>query len=103
MAPRAWTTAISAAAALLLALPASAGAALPTPGDWNNPDPHNGARFTATRQTLRDVSIFCKDTSFDLKTPFVHVGRDGRFSYRGVARRWGPAHQWWGDYRVTVT
>jgi hypothetical protein len=100
--PRVLKTTAAAAAALALSAPAAGQAATPHSGTWVNSSQSNGGEFVTSGRTIKDLRIYCQRTNYELKD-FVHASRSGRFSYKGTARRWGPEHQWWGDYTVRVT
>jgi hypothetical protein len=106
----------SAAAALVLALPAAAPAARPVKGQfWNHSQAH-GFYMVTTHRTITTLWLFCSQPKytndpnreqlraarFQLRDP-LHVGRDGRFSFHGSADRYGPEGQPLGRWGVRLT
>jgi hypothetical protein len=87
-------------AAAALAVPAAtADAARPLKGTFLNRSHLNGVRVETTPFNVRTVSFYCVHTRWDV-LQFIHVRRDGSFSYHGKARQYGPSAQPWGIHKV---
>jgi hypothetical protein len=90
-------------AILGLVLPASmAGAARPVKGSFLNPSSANGVRLDTTRHTITSISFYCHGTRWDL-VQFVHVRKNGKFSYRGKLTQYGPEGMPWGYHRGRIS
>src|SRR3954451_15227003 len=86
-------------AVLALTLPASvAGAARPMKGRFLNGNSANGVRVDTTHRTITQISFYCRGTRWDL-VQFVHVRKNGKFSYRGKLTQYGPEGMPWGHHR----
>jgi hypothetical protein len=87
-----------------LAVPAAAQGA-----EYFNGDAGHGARVSTAGRTIEHLEIYCAGSSYyDREFAFsvarlIHVGRGGRFSYRGLAYRYGPERQPRGDQQVRLS
>jgi hypothetical protein len=104
-----------AACVALVTLPATASAALPVKGSWYNESNSRGAYMETTRHTVKTLWLFCRQHQFDsdpIKHPYrhtryevpvpLHVKRDGTFSYRGSADRYGAEGQSLERWRIRL-
>jgi hypothetical protein len=105
-----------AACVALVTLPATASAALPVHAHWYNDSQARGGYMETTHHTVRALWLFCsspKDASDPVRDPYraqryevpdwLHVGRDGRFSYSGSADRYGAEGQSLGRSHVSLS
>ena len=80
------------AAALVLALAAPAGAAMPKKAEFWNGSHANGAAFYTSAHTVKELQFFCKQRRYSLERN-LHVRKDGTFSFSGKARKYGSSGQ----------
>ena len=110
--------ALAALAAALVALlaPAGASAARPKAGEFHKRDQVKGLYMETTKRTIRTLWLFCvnekyeghdwrpelRSARYEVREP-LRIRRDGRFSFRGTAARFGPEGQPLGRWRVRLT
>ena len=97
--------------------PAGVGAATPQRGRFWNHSQSRGLYLETTRHTVRTLWLFCRSPQYDhsqtrpelrasrYEVPVrLHVGRAGRFSYRGRSTRYGHESQPVGHHwKIRVT
>ncbi len=96
------------ASAFAIALSADAEAVRPSPGSFYNGSPSEGLYLETTRRRITTLSLYCtkqeyvvRENRYDLRDT-IRIRRGGRFSYRGVANRYGPEGTWLGHFDVRV-
>src|SRR4051812_35181264 len=90
------------AISLGLAVPAGAGAARPIKGAFYNGDSVNGGYLETTRHTITTMELYCENTRYHVRD-LVSVRRDGRFSHRGKADRYGHGGRPLGTFNVRLS
>jgi hypothetical protein len=96
------------ASVFAIALPAAADGARPDAPSFYNGDPSRGLYLETTRKTITSLSLYCtlpdyevRQNRYDLRDT-IRIRRGGRFSFKGVANRYGPEGTWLGRFDVRV-
>jgi hypothetical protein len=103
-------------ATLALAAPASVDAARPIKGTYLNDSESRGVYLVTTRHTIKTLQFYCRNAKHDSVDEtweyrqaryevlnVVPVRRDGSFSYRGKAERYGPEGQPLGRWKIRLS
>jgi hypothetical protein len=90
------------ALAVALAVPAAAGAARPIKGVFYNGSSANGGYLETTHHTITTLELYCKETRYHV-WDLVSVRRDGTFSHRGRADRYGAGGRPMGTFNVRLS
>ena len=110
------TTALAVAASSLAVLPTSiASAGRPSAERYLNDSSANGVLVKTTPRTIKSLHFYCsnpedapdpdrfeyRELRYDIRD-YVRVHRDGSFSYRGRANRYGAEGQWMDHRKVSL-
>ena len=106
---------VAATVTLAVLPPSIAAAARPSAERYLNDSSANGVLVQTTRHKIKTLRFYCanpqynsdpdhyeyRELRFDVRD-YVSVGRDGSFSYRGRANRYGAEGQWLGHAKVSL-
>src|SRR5215213_6129670 len=97
------------AIAIALAAPAAAFAAYAHPGSYYNSSMRNGLWLVTSKHTIRTLHLYCvgrtwftRGNRYEVRS-VIPVRRDGSFSYRGTADRYGPEGEWLAVRKVRLS
>jgi hypothetical protein len=108
-------TVIASVAVAVLAVPAVVDGATPKAGSYWNHSQSRGLYMETTRHNVNTLWLFCRDHRYDGPTftperragryetrhP-IHIGRGGKFSYKGTGTRYGPHGEPLGHWHMSL-